>query len=247
MEIKDIGDFGKPHIDQRDAVITWSTVTACPRLPQGYTAGEFHLLQLGFYISLSPDGVTSFSFSGLELHGASPPRSPPGIKPSATAVRVLTVAYAGDVLFNGDGVFPFATNPHGDLIWIGPEERDAGYAPLSLPASSSHIFYSRGYNIDRRRAANLNFVDDSPGLMEPGHVTEFVIKNLYLKSLHAIESLPLAPRLDPDKFFAAFSIEEENIRKPFPSWPNAPHLTPAQPGYAGQLFAHCAVREVMCF
>lgn len=230
--MKELGVFGDPHTDSHDAVITWSTVTACPRLPSGYTAGEFHLLSLGFYIPLSRDAPQTFSFCGLELHSASAPRAPQGVEPCPTAVRFLSVAYAGDILFNGDGLFPFATLPHGGVIWVGPEERDAGYVPNMLDTAQAHSSCS-GYHIKPCRSKNINFVDDARGLMDDASLTTFVIHNLLLQNLSVIESLPLSPQLDPRKFLAAFSIEEKGARKPFPEWPNAPHLARSQDGYAG--------------
>jgi hypothetical protein len=93
-----------------------------PSLPDGYSLGAFYILDLGIFCVPRP--VDTVFFSGLQRHGGSPPRAPPGMNVATDAYRFTVVAYPNS--YTARGLGPVALAPLGagdDLLTIGPEIR----------------------------------------------------------------------------------------------------------------------------
>ena len=111
-------------------------------LPPGYTPGAFYYLDYGIFMVPSPFDI--IFFSGLQHHGASPPRAPENTPVENHACRINIVAYPNIQTVRGLGPVPLgplgsgATG--GALLSISPEVRHryrcAAYMVLSGVDSS---------------------------------------------------------------------------------------------------------------
>ena len=84
-----MGFFGGAHIDSSDNITGLSCMISAVDLPDDYDSGQFHLLELGVFISLKNFKI--LYFSGLRQHGGTIPRSPPSISPVSWAYRFITI------------------------------------------------------------------------------------------------------------------------------------------------------------
>ena len=124
-----MGSFGGPHIDDNDSQLLYTTMLCHSYLPPGYEPGRFHLLDLGFWISMgSIDGLPlAISFSGLRYHGGTPPLAPQGVTPSSEAVRIVIVIYPHRNFYDGVSKYPLCSFSNGKPLYIPCEVLYTGY------------------------------------------------------------------------------------------------------------------------
>ncbi|KAJ8072980.1 hypothetical protein PM082_019843 [Marasmius tenuissimus] len=92
--------FGAKHRNKKDTVRGKSILISMPNVPSNYEAGRFHLLEDGVYIEL--DDFQVMCFSGLQYHGGTPPRAPPGELPVSWGVCLNVILYPPKQILNGD-------------------------------------------------------------------------------------------------------------------------------------------------
>jgi hypothetical protein len=127
-----LGEFGSSHFDQFDDPGGITSMIANSNTPRnhGYEDGRFHLLALGFWIKLKTLKVVNFS--GLRVHGGTPPLSPPGQVPKSHIVRITHVAYPPKSMLSGAGEsqIGLAALPDHSLFTLKPEMSSLTYDPL---------------------------------------------------------------------------------------------------------------------
>ncbi|KAF9060247.1 hypothetical protein BDP27DRAFT_1430278 [Rhodocollybia butyracea] len=91
---KQLGFFGGMHFDQGDSEGGFTTMFSLPDLPNdsGWGGGQFHLVELGLYVRL--DKPVVLSFSGLRLHGGTPPLAPVGMNIAWHPSMGISLGYA---------------------------------------------------------------------------------------------------------------------------------------------------------
>ncbi|KAJ3911094.1 hypothetical protein F5877DRAFT_1493, partial [Lentinula edodes] len=89
------------HFDRHDSAGGWTTMFAYPDIPtgEGWKGGRFHLVEFGLYVEL--DKIKSITFSGLRLHGGTPPLAPVGVPIPPSAYRWVVVLYPQGAILDG--------------------------------------------------------------------------------------------------------------------------------------------------
>lgn len=114
-----MGNYGRPHIDDKDSPGHYTNMTVHSDIPAGYNPGRFHIFGLGICINL--DNFTSINFSGLHYHGGSPPTAPPGEKPVHWAYRFVLILYPPLKMTDGSARLVLAALPKNREFHLLPE------------------------------------------------------------------------------------------------------------------------------
>lgn len=103
-----------------------------PDLPdeEGWEGGRFHLVELGLYVKL--DHLVVITFSGLRLHGGTPPLAPPGAVIPAWAYRCVEVAYPQGATMDGRASMNIAINGDGIPLSLTPVMRDLSHPKCEI-------------------------------------------------------------------------------------------------------------------
>ncbi|KAF9065742.1 hypothetical protein BDP27DRAFT_1366135 [Rhodocollybia butyracea] len=97
--IKALGFFGGIHFDKSDSPGGYTTLLANSDLPDDWKGGRFHLVEFGLYVVL--DGITASTFTGLRLHGGTPPLAPAGAIIPSWAYQWVIVLYPQGATLDG--------------------------------------------------------------------------------------------------------------------------------------------------
>lgn len=123
--LTELGFFGGMHRDTGDSAASYTSMFANSDLPDDYEGGRFHLVELGIYVEL--EGLVCVCFSGLRLHGGTPPRAP---KKATTipkeAYRWVMVLYPQGSVLDGGSNVNVAALPDRTPFQIVPEMKDSG-------------------------------------------------------------------------------------------------------------------------
>lgn len=121
-----MGAFGGKHRDKGDNSAYFTHMAAISDLPSSYDPGRFFIIYPGVFVTLS--NFISVDFSGLRMHGGTPPRAPEGAddKELDAATRFTCISYPpnGQTLGNQRyalGALPGAKNEAGPTFFIPPE------------------------------------------------------------------------------------------------------------------------------
>lgn len=117
-----MGFFGllAGHSDDGDDEGGLTCMISNSRLPEDYEPGRFHMFAIGMYIIVKPK-IASI-FSGLPIHGGTPPIAPDGVALLPEASRFMIVLYCPRSALSPDGKsIPFASLPNGTTLTLGPE------------------------------------------------------------------------------------------------------------------------------
>lgn len=96
-----------------------------PDMPigNGWEGGRFHLVELGLYAEL--DGLKSITFTGLRLHGGTPPLAPAGTPIPPWAYRWVVVLYPQGAILDGKATVNVAATSKGFPVQVIPAMLDA--------------------------------------------------------------------------------------------------------------------------
>ncbi|KAJ6526008.1 hypothetical protein B0H19DRAFT_908759, partial [Mycena capillaripes] len=183
-----LGEFGLPHRDRKDSPARFTCMTMASRLPkdpaQKYILGKFYIPRIGIYFTLND--FDSLNFSGLNIHGGTPPRAPPGMPVKNDAVRITLIEYPPGAMGDGVGHLAVAALPGGS----GKE------TVLKLTAEMQNLEFA-------------NFAQDGQVVNDTrSHVT-FMARMLLLLVIWITNQLPFfyKLRIDSDQFLGAISFE----------------------------------------
>jgi len=100
---KNLGRAGCPHTDCHDCPQSFTSMFAMGNLDKyDIHPGMFFFLELGVYVELQ--NYRLVQFSGLHLHGGSPPRAAPGKEVPKEATRLVNINYPNDGILSGSEV-----------------------------------------------------------------------------------------------------------------------------------------------
>lgn len=133
--IKALGFFGGIHYDKSDSAGGYTTLLANSDLPEGWEGGRFHLIEFGLYVEL--DGITASTFTGLRLHGGTPPLAPAGAEIPPWAYRWVVVLYPQGATLDGRVNMNLCTQTDGTLVQLTPEIKGL---TASKPAVEEYVF-----------------------------------------------------------------------------------------------------------
>jgi len=116
-----MGTFGGPHRDTKDNAGYFTHMMAMSDLPSGYDSGRFFILFPGIFVSL--DEFVCINFSGLRMHGGTPPIAPEGADPIELewAVRFVEIWYPPARQTSGDQRYALGGMPNNTTFFIPPE------------------------------------------------------------------------------------------------------------------------------
>lgn len=114
-----MGSFGDSHGDRGDCQGFFTSMISNSDLPKGYDPGRFFCLFLGVYVVLHKH--STFTFSGRQAHGATPPTSPTGEQPLPHALRSTLVFYPPASMLLGEAKYVFGSAEGRDPIYMTPE------------------------------------------------------------------------------------------------------------------------------
>ncbi|KAJ3897346.1 hypothetical protein F5879DRAFT_927913, partial [Lentinula edodes] len=174
--------FGGVHIDKGDSNGGRTKILSFPDLPDGWEGGRFHLVEFGLYIEL--DGLVIANFSGLRLHGGTPPLAPTGADIPAWAYRSVVVLYPQGPILDGRVVMNLSADEDGVPMQLTPKMRDSN---LRWPIAENE--YEELMSEDKSRspaieeltlsAREINFVDDGHIIMTPQAEVDFLARAFY--------------------------------------------------------------------
>lgn len=119
--------FGGVHIDKADSNGGRTKILSAPDLPEGWEGGRFHLVEFGLYVEL--DGLIIANFSGLRLHGGTPPLAPTGAEIPAWAYRSVVVLYPQGPILDGRVVMNISADEDGVPMQLTPKMRNLTSQP----------------------------------------------------------------------------------------------------------------------
>ncbi|KZV59245.1 hypothetical protein PENSPDRAFT_672483, partial [Peniophora sp. CONT] len=100
--LKDLGSFGKPHVDRGDMPEGFTSVQACSDLPPEIDAGQFVIIEIGVFIDL--EGTVFALFRGVQYHtGCAPRPKRADYRIPDWAYRILFVTYPKAAVYLGLG------------------------------------------------------------------------------------------------------------------------------------------------
>lgn len=102
-DLSTLGFFGSAHIDQHDDPAAMTMMLSCGNVPEYYNMGTFHLIELGFFVTLS-NKFSALAFSGLRLHGGNAPSCPVGQTWVNWATRLVFILYPASHLLNNSSI-----------------------------------------------------------------------------------------------------------------------------------------------
>jgi hypothetical protein len=101
-----MGKSGKTHFDVHDFAGAFTDTTSCSDLPDGYDEGCMFVLFPGVFTRLSK--YRGAKFSGLNIHGGTPPMGDTSIN---WPTRCVSVFYPQGLAGSGYAKFPLAAGP----------------------------------------------------------------------------------------------------------------------------------------
>ncbi|KAJ3858851.1 hypothetical protein EV359DRAFT_87125 [Lentinula novae-zelandiae] len=217
--------FGGVHIDQADSNGGRTKILSAPDLPEGWEGGRFHLVEFGLYVEL--DGLIIANFSGLRLHGGTPPLAPTGAEIPAWAYRSVVVLYPQGPILDGQVVMNISADEDGVPMQLTPKMRNlTSQPPIAeieyeelLPEDKDQNLAIEEITLSARK---INFVDDGHIIMTPQAEADFLARAFYeFLRYHQIRSGMTAPG-DFETFRHTWSIKRNDcIYYPRP-WPLCP-------------------------
>ncbi|KAJ4464250.1 hypothetical protein C8J55DRAFT_409094, partial [Lentinula edodes] len=106
------------HFDKYDSAGGWTTMFSFPDIPaeNGWEGGRFHLVEFGLYVEL--DGIKSITFTGLRLHGGTPPLAPASVPIPPSAYRFIVVLYPQGAILDGRATLNIAAASSGTTVQL---------------------------------------------------------------------------------------------------------------------------------
>ncbi|KAL0060145.1 hypothetical protein AAF712_013071 [Marasmius tenuissimus] len=199
--------FGDSHQDPEDASGGVSGACSMSDIPEGYEAGRFHLLEDGVCFML--DGFKFANFSGLQQHGGTPPRAPPGQPVDPSATRLNIILYPPFQVVNGTSRIHVAPLPNGQPFILPPELIHPRWLTESYepPECTQSTFLGDGGNVATGEAmANYS-------------------SRVALQVLHYfLQLLPpeLEPHFDPSAILRQIRITVDGEERSMMDWPGGP-------------------------
>ncbi|KAK7460805.1 hypothetical protein VKT23_008734 [Stygiomarasmius scandens] len=215
--------FGGKHLDKQDSNGGYTGLTCGHDLPPGYEGGRFHLVELGGYVRL--DGIKMVFFSGLRMHGGTPPLAPNDSAIPDWAYRWTSVLYPQSIVLNGQGAVNVASKPDLSPLQLTPEMRDdypENHDP-SFIIEANHdpaIQYPELHKPVRCREAT--FASDGDVMMSPQAIINFTSRSSFQLMVHTMRQLGGNVTLNYEVFRQSQMFEKNGyIYQPQP-WPLAP-------------------------
>ncbi|KAJ3928914.1 MAG: hypothetical protein NXY57DRAFT_964082 [Lentinula lateritia] len=217
--------FGGVHIDKADSNGGRTKILSAPDLPEGWEGGRFHLVEFGLYVEL--DGLIIANFSGLRLHGGTPPLAPTGAEIPAWAYRSVVVLYPQGPILDGRVVMNISADEDGVPMQLTPKMRNlTSQPPIAEIEYEELLPEDKDQNLAIEEitlsAREINFVDDGHIIMTPQAEADFLARAFYeFLRYHQIRSGMTAPG-DFETFRHTWSIKRNDcIYYPRP-WPLCP-------------------------
>ncbi|KAJ3885797.1 hypothetical protein GG344DRAFT_82325 [Lentinula edodes] len=217
--------FGGVHIDQADSNGGRTKILSAPDLPEGWEGGRFHLVEFGLYVEL--DGLIIANFSGLRLHGGTPPLAPTGAEIPAWAYRSGVVLYPQGPILDGRVVMNISADEDGVPMQLTPKMRNlTSQPPIAETEYEELLPEDKDQNLAIEEitlsAREINFVDDGHIIMTPQAEADFLARAFYeFLRYHQVRSRMTAPG-DFETFRRTWSIKRNDcIYYPRP-WPLCP-------------------------
>jgi hypothetical protein len=118
-----LGEFAVPHTDGHDAASALTAMALLLSIPEGYKPGLFAYHD--FKIFITPDHPSFVFFTGLHLHGGTPPSPSPGQPAEPWAYRLAIVCYPNGSTMMGESRNPLAPFCGFDCVKKDPTTVDA--------------------------------------------------------------------------------------------------------------------------
>lgn len=124
-----MGRSGGKHYNEHDHVGSFTDILACSDIPSSYNPGVIVVLLPMVYMKLNK--FNGLKFSGLHLHGGTPPTAPINNKLLGWETRMVCVSYRTSLAAEGKARYALcaATNNR-EAIYTTPEMRFPEYAIL---------------------------------------------------------------------------------------------------------------------
>lgn len=196
-----LGQAGGAHFDKKDSRGALTAMIPFGDLP-GCHPGFFFILDLGIYTFLDNFSVTCFS--GLRLHGGSPPRPLAGQAWREYLTRLNWIGYPNDPISSHLAQYALAAAGRGKTL-------DFDERLLESPLSGESF-------------RPLNFARDGFAVMTPAEHVKYVIRESFQLLAIIRRQMPSSYALEVDvpTFFSSFSFTNEGVRSVLPSWTLAP-------------------------
>ncbi|KAJ3884712.1 hypothetical protein GG344DRAFT_83612 [Lentinula edodes] len=209
-----------------------------PDIPtdEGWEGGRFHLIEFGLYVEL--DGIKSVTFTGLRLHGGTPPLAPAGVLIPPSAYRWVVVLYPQAATLDGRVALNIATASNGTPVQLTPEMRDTTVYGLSMEEyvpylfiCSPHInFWFRNDDEMPEKEAEqliasgreLNFLDDGKIIMTPQTEVDFLARAFYEHTIYHQRQILGGGILRYEDYRKGWSIKRDGITYTAGPWRLAP-------------------------
>ncbi|KAF9067415.1 hypothetical protein BDP27DRAFT_1364875 [Rhodocollybia butyracea] len=197
----------------------YTTLLANSDLPEDWEGGRFHLVEFGLYVVL--DGITASTFTGLRLHGGTPPLAPAGAIIPSWAYRWVVVLYPQGATLDGRVNMNICTQTDGTLVQLTPEIKGLS---IFKPAVEEDCEGDEDpeETIDGNE---INFVEDGHLLMTPQAEIDFLARAFYQILLSQQEkglNIWLASGLLLQRVLHGSSLQQTRVKSmPEPLYPTS--------------------------
>lgn len=218
--------FGGAHIDKLDSPGHYTNMVALSDLPPRCDPGRFYIVYPGVFVTL--DNCVSINFSGLRVHGGSPPIAAEGTTEEELewGARFIGVEYAKTGPTGPEHKMPLMQLEPDSILSISPELLRPGCVLLdvSIHCTSTLICLFRDFNL-KKKFNVATFVTEGPTIMSPSSIMGFLVRCLLLLAVTMMSQLPsgMDVRIDSDAFVGSLSfVDRDGSRKRLSSWADGP-------------------------
>ncbi|KAJ3937632.1 MAG: hypothetical protein NXY57DRAFT_1034349 [Lentinula lateritia] len=208
--IKALAFFGGKHFDKHDSPGGWTTMFSYPDMPigNGWEGGRFHLVELGLYAEL--DGLKSITFTGLRLHGGTPPLAPAGTPIPPWAYRWVVVLYPQGAILDGKATVNVAATSKGFPVQVIPAMLDAMAPEPEIENNNGSMVEEDEPEPLRMSARELNFLDDGKIVMTPQAEIDFLARSFFLHTLYNQKEISGGSLMKYETYRHGWSIKRDD-------------------------------------
>ncbi|KZV59238.1 hypothetical protein PENSPDRAFT_672487, partial [Peniophora sp. CONT] len=146
--LKDLGSFGKPHVDRGDMPEGFTSVQVCSDLPSEIDPGQFVIIEIGVFIDL--EGTVFALFRGVQYHtGCAPRPKRSDYRIPDWAYRILFVTYPKAAVYLGLGRYIL-----GSLRTVLAKKQPVGSSAKAVAPSKAAALYDADDESDGEEAAS---------------------------------------------------------------------------------------------
>ncbi|KAF9470355.1 hypothetical protein BDN70DRAFT_939787 [Pholiota conissans] len=206
-----LGRAGVPHFDRNDQIGSFTDTLCCSDIPDDFEPGiMFILLPMMFTKLVKYRGL---KFSGLHMHGGTPPTAPIDGTLSGWETRIVCVSYRSGLTAKGSARYPLCATPSNqDVIYSTPEMR-----------------FPERYAQELGKINRATYARDGLSLTDNKGLAEFLAREIYCYGAYILRNAPAELKLmfDSDHFSKSVSyVGVDGKRKRVSPWIYPPGWRP---------------------